>query len=251
MKIAPQALSQQMWAKMISRPNLALGCLGAALLAIVAISEAQAVPILHTSDFIADSNRSHFNDFESIPNDGTFFTGGSGPYNGDGISVTQMNGDTGNDIWVTYSWWPGTTGFQWYPNGGDSGYTAISLTGGGAFTDVGFNYGSGFTSSDLTILYELLNDGATVLSGSAFLSGSSVNYLGFSGGGFDTILVRDSFGGGSVRDGSYQALAIDNIETQGSEARGGSAAVPEPSSIALFLAGLAGFAAMRRRKAKA
>jgi len=92
-----------MWDKMISRPNLALGCLGAALLALVAISEAQAVPILHTSDFIADANRSHFNDFESIPNDGTFFTGASGPYNGDGISVTQMNGDSGNDIWVTYS----------------------------------------------------------------------------------------------------------------------------------------------------
>lgn len=124
------------------------------------------------------------------------------------------------------------------------------MTGGGAFTDVGFNYGSGFTSSDLTILYELLNDGATVLSGSAFLSGSSVNYLGFSGGGFDTILLRDSFGGGSVRDGTYQALAIDNIETQGT-IEGGSAAVPEPSSIALFLAGLAGFAAMRRRRAKA
>ena len=81
------------------------------------------------------------------------------------------------------------------------------------------------------ILYELLDNGSVVLSGTQSLSGSTDNYLGFSGGGFDTIRIRDNLGGGtSVTDGSVQALAIDNIETQGSSL----AAVPELPSIAIW-----------------
>ena len=71
------------------------------------------------------------------------------------------------------------------------------------------------------------------------------DYLGFSGGGFDTIRVRSATRhGGTVTDAGHNALAIDNIETQ-------SAAVPEPSTLVVFsslsLTGIAA-AAFRRRK---
>jgi hypothetical protein len=56
-----------------------------------------------------------------------------------------------------------------------------------------------------------------VLSGTASIIDCDVaiNYIGFSGGGFDTIRMRNGFInlGGTVTDGTIQALAIDNIET--------------------------------------
>jgi hypothetical protein len=119
------------------------------------------------------------------------------------------------------------------------------LSGGSAFQNVGFHYGTGGVAA--TILYELLDDGAVVLSGSAPLTGGA-NYLGFSGGGFDTIRLRDTQAGagGSVTDGSYQGLAVDNIEIQGANV------APEPSSLALLglgAAGLLDYAGKRRKKA--
>lgn len=211
-----------------------LGALAVAALAIAA--PAQASIIVHTTDFINNGSRSHFNGFENIPNDGVSFTGGSGPYTEDTIQVTQANGDPGNDIWVTSSFWVGFEGaFGWYPNGGDNGYTTISLAGGGLFDSVGFNYGSGFFVPS-NILYELLLNNVVVLSGSLPLTAcsdceSGLNYLGFSGGGFDTVRLRDTGGGpGTVTDGTFQALAIDSIETLNE--------VPEPSTLALLALGL-------------
>lgn len=203
---------------------------------------AQATPTVHFSDFIPDVSRTQFNGFENIPIFGVHYAGGAGPYTEDGITVQQINGDQGNDIWVTYSW-PGREGsYSWYPDGGDNGYTQITRGGGLDFADVGILIGSGYGGGAGTVLYELLDNGVSVLSGSYAPTG---NYLGFSGGGFDTIRLADSDAGsytGTVTDGHYQALALDSIELAG-----GTNVVPEPGSLALLAAGFAGFGWSRRK----
>jgi hypothetical protein len=194
----------------------------------------QAAITVHNSDFIADGSRSHFNGFEAVPNNGTHYTGGNGPYTEDSISVEQVNGQ--GVTWVTFVW-PGSQGdYSWYPDGGDLGYTQITSAGGSDFDSVGFNYGSG-AQGDSGILVELLNDGNVVLSTSAFLNDSGPNYIGFSGGGFDTIRARDltNLGNEMVTDGSFQALVIDSIETQDVEA-----AVPEPATLTIWGLGALG-----------
>jgi len=200
----------------------------------------EAAPILHTTDFIADGSRSAFNSFEAIPYDGgTFFTGGAGPYTEGGISVEQIGGDPGNDIWVTFFRPDGD--FGWYPNGGDFGYTRITLAGGADFSDVGLLYASGFGES--TTFYELYNNALLVLAGSlpGTPNGSrGANYLGFSGGGFDEIRIYDR----NACCGTMNTAAIDAIETAG--------AVPEPASLLLFgAAAVAGARRVRRRAVSA
>jgi len=227
---------------------MSLPMLAALLLLVVAVPSQAAIGV-HTSDFIADGTRTHFNGFESIPNDGQFFTGGAGPYTEDTIQVQQINGDPGNAISVVVTTvWTGFQGsYSWYPSLGDLGYSELSLAGGVDFQDVGFNYATG--GSELIhrdILFELLDNGAVVLSGktpvTAYPYIGGPDYLGFSGGGFDTIRMRDTSGGGSVTDGSFQALAIDNIETGGGS--------PELSTwMLLACSGLAGVVLRRRRKA--
>lgn len=197
--------------------------------------------MVHFSDFISDSSRSNFNGFENIPNDGTFFTGGNGPYVEDSISVQQINGDS--DTWVTYNYGgQHQSNYSWYPNGGDSGYTEITLSGGLDFSNVGMMIGSGYGTSTFTF-YELLDNGTAVLSG--YYPSVYSGYLGFSGGGFDTIRLSDcSFCDPlttTMTDGHFQALAVDSIEIS---------AVPEPETYVMLLAGLSllSFMTYRRRK---
>lgn len=181
---------------------------------------AAATPITYTVDFIADGSRSAFNGFESIPNDGTYYTGGPGPYTEDGISVTQVNGDAGNDIWLTFFSPEGNYG--WYPNGGDHGYTRITLLSGDDFNSVGLLRSTG--SNFGTLFYELYQNSILVSAG--FVpqpANGQPAYLGWSGGGFDEIRLRDDCGGLDV----CNAVAIDAIET-----------APEPATLFLFGFGL-------------
>lgn len=207
------------------------------LCAVLAAGAVQAAPVVHTTDFINNAERTQFNSFESVPNDGTMYTG-SGAYTEGGIAVQQIN-PSPYGIWVTYNPGGADGSRAWYPNGGDFGYTSLSLTSGLDFGDVGFVIGSG-NSSHSRAYFELWDDGALVLAGSVAQT-TSFHYLGFEGGGFDTILLRDGLAGLSVKDGTHNALAIDAIETRASQQ------VPEPASMALAALGLAGLGVMRRK----
>jgi hypothetical protein len=221
----------------------------AGLALLTTCSIVQAVPTVHFSDFINNGDRTNFNGFENIPNDGTFFTGGAGPYVEDGVSVQQMNGDGGNEIWVTDNGGQHEGNYSWYPSGGDSGYTQITRAGGVDFENVGMLIGSGFVGVATRVFYELLDNGISVLSGNfapTNVGGTGKDYLGFSGGGFDTIRLADcsncDINTTSVTDGHFQALALDSIELS----RQPNGTVPEPGSLALLAAGLAGIGWRRR-----
>lgn len=229
---------------------LKLASLAASLCFALSAFSANAAPTLQTSDFIPDGSRTGFNGFENIPNDGISFTGGSGPYTEGGINVEQINGDTGNGIWVTYNFGGQHQGnTSWYPDGGDLGYTQITLLGGGDFASVGMLLGTGFSSNSF-YFYDLLDGGVSVLSG--FLPGAFSQYLGFSGGGFDTVRIADCGGEcdpntTTFTDGHLNALAVDSIEVIGVTTGG---TVPEPGSMILVVTGgLIGLALRRRQRA--
>jgi hypothetical protein len=199
-----------------------------------------ATPIVHTSDFIDDANRSHFNSFENIPSKNGLYNGGSGPYIEDGIRVEQINGDAGDSILVNYD--PGGRDgqYSWYPIGGDRGYTQISLASGLDFDDVGFLIGSGIIPARGPAYFELLNDGIRILA-SSITHQSAFHYLGFEGGGFDTIRLWDGANGTSV---PINTLFLDAIET-----RTRTSAVPEPGVLSMLGLGLLGLGATRYGRA--
>lgn len=218
---------------------------GAVLITAALSTSAYGIPVLHTTDFIANGSRTNLVDFETLPASGV---GGSAPPNftQDGVNVDQINGD-GDDIWsaCSSSCWFSNTSLTWYPNGGDNGWTEITRVGGIDFADVGLDLGSvvfGFN----VVTYELLNNGGSVLSGEFTRPGGADSYIGFSGGGFDLIRLRGSSlpTTGVFGDGTTNALALDNIELAN-----GDQAVPEPTTLALLGLGFVGCGLARRKKA--
>jgi hypothetical protein len=183
--------------------------------------QAQAITI-YTTDFINNAERSNFNGFEGLPEATNF----GSIYTEDSITVEQVNGDE-DDIWTTYQEWGPEGSRSWYANGGDFGYTKITRQDNSDFQNIGLLYGSGFsTNASITYVYDLLQDGVSVLSGTLFRD-SSPNYLGFGDGGFDEIRLAAYSGNNPNQTLSgYQALAIDSIELSGAPT-----SVPEPTSL--------------------
>lgn len=205
-----------------------------AMFSLLPCLEASATPIVQTTDMIADTERSAFNGFEGIPVP-VLLTGGVTPflYAEDGIEVGQVIGTAGTDsIFSGYTDWGGQGQRAWYPNGGDEGYTFIRRQSGADFSSLGLLRGSGADGKDI-LLFELYDDGLLTLSG-AIPHTRSAQYLGFSGGGFDFIRLRDGSGAetSGFLDFSRNHLVVDSIEL-----RDVAAPIPEPSTILLFVSG--------------
>jgi hypothetical protein len=200
-------------------------------LGLVAACGGASAATVHTSDFIADGSRTHFNGFESVPFDSAGSNASNTSYGEDGITVTQVQGD----VETKYLSWGGEGAHDWYSNGGDLGYIAITLTGGGSFESIGFLVGDGYQPDFGTtqIAYDLRLADAQVLFGT--LVANEPQYLGFSGGGFDEVrIIADQpfFASGlsEIAGGVPQAAVIDSIETTGDV----TAAVPEPGGLGLL-----------------
>ena len=198
-----------------------------------------ASPIVYTYDFIANSNRTGFNGLEGAPVNGNYYAG-SFPYTEGGVSVSQIASDP-RPIWMTAGaihapGYPfGVTGhegrYSWYPNGGDNGFTELTRSDGLDFYNVGFLTGNAYTSVGATYInYILLEHGITVLAGQLLVPKGSADrgYLGFGGGGFDEVRVSET----SVTGGN-NLFALDSIEMSAN-------AIPEPNTILLLIAALAG-----------
>lgn len=210
--------------------------LGAVALCFASLASAD--PIVSTIDSIDAADRTNLVTFEGLPNN----VNNPQQTTEDGVVVTQVNGDS-NGIWTNCTGCWASNGTQsWYANGGDHGYTEINLLGGGQIGNLGVDLGHGWTSTTaVTVLYELLSNGLTVLQGNYAFQRDS--YISFLGGGFDTVRLAGYFGNVNVESfGGYQALALDNIEISAV-----SISVPEPATLALFGAGLLGLGFRRRR----
>jgi len=216
----------------------------ALITSLLMVTSAFAAPVVHTTDIIPTLSRTALVDFEPL--------GGASnlpiSFSQSGVNVNQINGDA-NDMWsgCFFSCWYTNNTPNWYPSGGDLGYTEITRSGGADFDAVGTDVSHGFAQQNFVVQYELLDNGVSVLLGSFTFPSGSDGYLGFTGGGFDTVRLRarpEGFVGG-FGNGDFQAMAIDNIELANL-----SQSVPEPGSLALaslaLLAAAGGGLARRR-----
>ena len=167
-----------------------------------------------------------------------------------GVRATQVDGSgAANAIWLASGLGLGTR--SWYPDGGDDGWTRLSLDSGDNFDAVSFFGGSGWNLPPQTLYFELADDGVVVLSGT-LATGFAGSWYGFAGGDFDEVRLRASGGAvGSLTDcpigapgpnNGCNAAWVDEIRV------GAAALVPEPGSAALVLAALLGLRTPARRR---
>ena len=221
----------------MSRPHESALVVVAGLAAVLVLAGPVRAATVHTTDIIPDGTRTHFTGFEGITTELY-----SGPWEDDGIRVEQV---PAGDIWTLYGPWGQEGTRSWLPNGGDNGYTRITLVDGSDFVDVGFLRGSG-TPNNTYVYYRLYDDGGFVEGGTVPPPHDIARYLGFSGGGFDEIRVRDGSDPSGWTPGTFNALAIDSIETAGA-----AVIIPEPLTMLGIAAGIAGLGGYIRRRRRA
>ena len=219
-------------------------------------SQAQAITV-ETTNFI--SSPAYFNGFEAMGPTTNFPD--HTPYSEGGITVTYVGTFfvSGNGIWSTYTPTIGGQGnFGWYENGTTAGYTDIKLTSGGGMQAIQFLAGSGWKVPALTptfMQYQVLNQGSVVLTGALqinrnFFGTGTMEYFGFSGGGFDEIRLENqatnpnnTFADFEFDAGAYDSFAVNST----------AAATPLPAALPLFAAGLGalGLLGWRRKRKSA
>jgi hypothetical protein len=212
---------------------------GAAGALVLVSGAAQAAITVETTSFIASPT--HFNGFEgfgpSADYDGTLYHQTS--YTEDGISVAYV-GSAPNQIWGGFTSSVGGEGdYGWYPNGGGTGYTRITLEAGGDIGAIQFLAGSGW-GQDTNLAYQLQKNGVVVASG-VLNNPYNMHYLGFSGVGFDEVDLQSGMFS-SFSGSNYEAFALDSV------AVGAAGPVPEPGIWALMIVGLGLTGAVLRRR---
>jgi hypothetical protein len=191
-----------------------------------------------------------FNGFENIASSPDFHGGGffptNTPYSEGGITVTYIASTPNpNAISTNNKSFFGFGDHSWYANGGQFGYTDITLTGGGDFTNIQMwaNDGAEGSIPD-RLAYRLLEGGSVVASGNLPISFSGVHYTGFTGGGFDEVQLMSAPGLSSFDPGHVDYTAIDNISANG------VVGLPEPATWTVMLIGFAGLGAALRLRRK-
>jgi hypothetical protein len=201
-------------------------------------SNANAAITVETTQFI--TSPTYDNNFSSIGATENFPSGT--PFSQGGITVEYVGSA---EIWTTaFPSAPG--GYSWYENGGGTGYTDITLTGGGSFSAVQILVGSGWFGGTPDLEYQLLDGGSLVASGVAgpvptYSDAGFSQYYGFTGGTFDEVQLQVQNPGTAFNPGAYEAGAYADIAIGN--------AVPEPATWAMMLVGFGGLgAAMRSRR---
>lgn len=208
------------------------------LTAVVGFSlNASAQIVVQTSEYILPSERTNFVDFSGVSTNNPV-------YIQDGVQTSAL----GNS---PYGYNDGQGSYFYFQGSGI--VDQITLTNGGEFGDVGLMLGTGFYAGSYGA-YKLLDHGNVVLTGNigpiaGYGSGFNPQFLGFSGGGFDTILLSDNAGGPSfVGSGDYSAIEIASIENRGTSSL---TPVPEPSTYAAAGVGaLSLMVGLKRRKSR-
>ena len=167
---------------------------------------------------------------------------GTAGYSNGGVTLTYVG--TPGAIWTTSLPSVGS-GYSWYVPG-STGYTDISLTGGGSFTDASLLVGTGYGGASPWLAYAFVSNGTVLATG-------------------DWTALQN-FGDGLVTANLSSAVPITDLWVQGTSFQFGFDAanldalsisqvsiptsVPEPANMALLLSGLGllGVAAARRKR---
>lgn len=225
------------------KKSLAIGLyLGIAAIALTVVgiaSTAQAAPVLSFGAGSAVTTVDRFTNFDTI-------------MQGQNLSAFSDNGLTvaraGNalcqvDLCGSSPGFSGMSGGIHYAGTGGL-FLSIATTDAARIFGLEFNIGTGFGGANKNGYFEIFTNSVLVGSGSFVVPGFPT-IVGFSdSAGFDELRLGMFSGSTPVTAfGPGNAIAIDNLSAQLT-----ATALPEPGTFALFVIGLAGLGASRRRR---